>query len=165
MKSNLFSRRGFTLVELLVVISIMGFLSSIVINSLNSARSKGSDASVKQTMNNVRGQANIVYLDNSSSYSSVCSDPRVVEAIAQIKVNNGTVTPICYNDATRWVLASPLKGGGFWCVDSTNAARSKNGTSPFTTYNGLVTTAAPSPTAPAITLTLPAATPTTYNCN
>jgi prepilin-type N-terminal cleavage/methylation domain-containing protein len=53
--------RGFTLIELLVVIAIIGVLSAVVLASLNSARSKGNDASVKANLNTVRTQAAIYY--------------------------------------------------------------------------------------------------------
>jgi type IV pilus assembly protein PilA/prepilin peptidase dependent protein D len=53
--------KGFTLIELLVVIAIIGVLSAVVLASLNSARSKGNDASVKANLNTVRTQAAIYY--------------------------------------------------------------------------------------------------------
>ena len=45
MKMNL--RKGFTLIELLVVVAIIGILASVVLASLNTARSKGADAACK----------------------------------------------------------------------------------------------------------------------
>ncbi len=57
MKNN---QKGFTLLELLVVVAIIGLLATVVVVSLNSARGKGGDAGVKTNLLNIRGQAEIL---------------------------------------------------------------------------------------------------------
>ena len=61
--------RGFTLIELLVVIAIIGILSAVVLASLNTARSKGNDASVKANLDTIRTQS-AIYYDTNSGYST-----------------------------------------------------------------------------------------------
>ncbi len=53
--------RGFTLIELLVVIAIIGILSAVVLASLNTARTKGSDAAIASNLSTVQVQAEIYY--------------------------------------------------------------------------------------------------------
>lgn len=64
--SNNFNNKGFTLVELLVVISIIGILSSFAVVSLNTARIKARDALRKGDMAQVRTALNLYYDDNLS---------------------------------------------------------------------------------------------------
>ncbi len=46
--------RGFTLIELLMVVAIIGILSSVVLSSLQTARLKSADATVRQEANQLR---------------------------------------------------------------------------------------------------------------
>ena len=62
--------RGFTLIELLVVIAIIGILSAVVLASLNTARAKGTDASIKSDLNTVQTQAALDYDAFPNAYAS-----------------------------------------------------------------------------------------------
>ncbi len=145
--------RGFTLIELLVVIAIIGILSSVVLASLNTARTKGSDASVKSNLSTVRVQAELYYDDNSNKYTTTTvsgvdcgttqsatsmlgGDTTISRALTSAKSNNGNVAMYCNVDTSAWAIATPLLGGGYWCIDSTGQAKSNQGTG-STAYTGL----------------------------
>jgi prepilin-type N-terminal cleavage/methylation domain-containing protein len=137
-------KKGFTLVELLVVIAIIGILSSVVLASLNTARGKGANAAVKNNLNNIRAQAEIVY-DNASpnSYATVCGDSTVWRGVtaagSAAGANYGTAfatTYFCNNSGTGWLAVVPLKqaegSNVSWCVDSTGQSKGEPSTATIT---------------------------------
>ncbi len=63
--------KGFTLVELLIVIAIIGILSAVIISSLSSARQKSKEKTAIAQMNQARSQAEIYYNRN-GNYQNLC---------------------------------------------------------------------------------------------
>jgi prepilin-type N-terminal cleavage/methylation domain-containing protein len=81
--------RGFTLIELLVVISIILLLSSVVMASLNQSRVKAQEATIKQTLQSIKTQAELEH-SKTGDYSTV--ENAIAPMLAHINKNGGTAT-------------------------------------------------------------------------
>ena len=136
-KNNL--QKGFTLIELLVVVAIIGVLASVVLASLNTARSKGSDAAIKENLANVRAQAEIFYDANTSAYvvaadsaTDVCSSLATVAAgpggqhgiypgvLAAIQGSQGTGGTVVVAEATAEISTTAVcySAAGTWVAQA-----------------------------------------------
>src|ERR1035437_8952104 len=125
MKYKKIMQKGFTLIELLVVIAIIGILSSVVLASLNTARGKGSDAAIKEDINNARAQAELYYNDHSYAYDGVCAalntaTPGGILTMKNAATAAGGTNVKCGDIAAGWAMAIQLKGDTvpWYCVDS-----------------------------------------------
>ncbi len=147
--------KGFTLIELLVVIAIIGILSAVVLASLSTARSKGKDATVQEQMSGMRTAAEIFYGNNGNKYDTgavvaTCDTTTAGQAFSDTTSNMKALVAATTNNATAtdcgitvstasnqaWSVAATLSSGGYFCVDSTGAAKSTQGTG-TTAYTAL----------------------------
>lgn len=133
--------RGFTLIELLVVIAIIGILSSVVLASLNTARSKGTDAKIQSEIRSVAVNAEIFYDTYGNTYgttttSGTCTtasslfqfgNPNIRQVITDLTSATSAADPVCYSSATAYAISHQLTSqtGVHFCADSTG----KTGTS------------------------------------
>lgn len=126
-------KKGFTIIELLVVVAIIGILSAVVMFFVSEPGAKASDNAVKANLLAIRKQSEIYYLTQNSygtntnscknqSPTNVFDDTTVQSALTEVTRNLGgarTVTCQVSGDGLSWATyVDSLKNGDKWCVDS-----------------------------------------------
>jgi len=113
--------KGFTMIELLVAIAIVGILAAVILVSLNDARHGAEDAQVQGQMDSLSKQSLISFIpingfDAVCGTNGVTQDPVIARLIADIEVESGG-SVICNSVALEFAVSAPLENGDFWCVD------------------------------------------------
>ncbi len=106
------SHKGFTLVEILVVIAVIAVLASTILAALSSARLEGADARIKQQVTAVKSQAEIIYV-STNSFLSVCTDT--------VALWSDFAGSSCFSQADNWIVTTQLVNASttYWCADNT----------------------------------------------
>lgn len=100
------SKKGFTLLELLIVITIIGIIAAVVMVSMSQSKAKGADAGVKNNIVNARSQAEVYFTNNNRSYLGMCNDTSLgIFKMMQAAARAQNITPraaYALADAGAW---------------------------------------------------------------
>jgi len=135
-KSN--KKLGFTLIEILVVVAIIGILMGIAVDYLSSAKSKGSGAGVKQNLNSLRTDLPLYQTVSGTNLpcniaESVTANSNAKKIWDQAKSRSGgkwgysihgcNANNVSTLLGTGFIFIAKIETGKYWCVDSTNAGK------------------------------------------
>lgn len=119
MKNN--SQKGFTLIEMLVVIGMIGVLAATVLTALAPSRAKARDARIISGLNQLSAIVEASF-DGNFYPASLPSTAAVTTVVADI-TTIATVAPTYNISATKiaFAISSPLASDAtqYYCVDST----------------------------------------------
>lgn len=115
------NQKGFTIIELIVVIAIIAVLAGIVLVNVTKYIAKSRDAAIKEAMAQYAKYAAVYYEKNNGSFAGLSDDPTAqnINGYAVSNVKRGTQgNRAPFDDATRWCIINQLNAEiAAWCVD------------------------------------------------
>lgn len=114
--------RGFTLIELMVVISIIGILATIAVPMYQSSVTKAKESTLKEDLYQMRSAVDKYYADNGAY-------PGSLSALAEKKYIRSLPVDPFTGAGDTWVEVPPDEGEGVYDVKSGSTLTALNGTS------------------------------------
>lgn len=123
--SKLFKNKGFTIIELIVVIAIIAVLAAIVLVNVTQYINKGKDSAIKGNLANALTSA-AIYFESNPTGAGLCVDPGFLVSYNAADSANGTGTVSCADSApsgsaSNWCACAQLVSDTtqYYCVDAT----------------------------------------------
>jgi len=118
-------QKGFTLVEVMIVIAIIGILASILVVSLRQASDRSRDAKVITDIVQIRKIAERMYAEELVGYINLCEDSSNLKSSydsdlgtlqRDIETFESTIT--CYADSDSYCISASLRAANqYFCID------------------------------------------------
>lgn len=134
------TKKGFTLIETLVVIAIIGILAGIILVAMGGMRSKAKDSRIISEMGQLRNAAPLYYhMQNPNTYTGMDCNvtvPNIKPLCDDIALQGGIkpsdeVTPAYGLDiivsGQAYCAEVRLNSGKYWCVDSQGRSKTYGG--------------------------------------
>ncbi len=111
--------RGFTLLELLVVLAVVGLMSSLLLVYVKSVKNQATDNLVRSNLLSVRSQS-AIYFDEVGNYDDFLTTPNTIQMKAVDAAGRASGGGWASGDGPLgWYARVQLKSkpGFSWCVD------------------------------------------------
>jgi general secretion pathway protein G len=95
------SRKGFTLVELLIVVIILGILAAVVIPQIGQASSEAKESALRASLNTVRQAISLYRVQHNEAYPGPAWANVVTQLTTQTDVNGATAGVLKYGPYLR----------------------------------------------------------------
>lgn len=136
--------KGFTIVELLIVIVVIGILAAITIVAYNGVQGRASDTAVKSDMRQFAQKMELFRTDSADNTYPIGNQLNTSLGISFSRSAYKTVTTnnilYCISaDRLAWTLVAQSKSGKHWVVSNTAAPEEYSGTSTYigTSYGSM----------------------------
>ena len=119
------NKKGFTLIELMIVVAIIGILAAIAIPKFADLIGKSKEGATKGSLSSVRGALQIYYGDNEGSFptdtlSCLTASGKYISSIPSAKLpdtghsDSDLITPATVADNGGWYYQNSSLNAGTW---------------------------------------------------
>ena len=121
--------KGFTIIELLVVVAIIAVLTGIVLVNVTAYINKGKDAAVQGNLSSLTTNAAAWYDTSTTGFTGFCANTTATNPLAAADKafdGNATANEVtdCNETASEWAACGQLKTtDSYFCTDSTGAKK------------------------------------------